>query len=183
MRTCEVSKQAGVSIVECAYHIPRARDDDFVAVSVLITILAGGFAARLQRSLVDTGLTADIHVMMMATYDPGLVSFIATLNTGTTHTQVREAIISELDSICVDSVTLAELRRAQTRMLSQVSYDQDGIYTETSGVSEAIAAGDWTLLYRTPTQISAVTRRDIQRVAQTYFTPHHMTYGKLINTL
>ena len=182
-RTCTIQKPVGISIVELAYKTPPCNHEDYPAIATLVTILAGGFSARLQRSLVDSGLASDIHIMLLPTIDPSSTSLIVSLAGKTKPETVLSMIRAEIASITKDGVTHPELRSAKTRILGQLSQERDGAMNEISTVSEAIAAGDWTLAYRGETQIKAVTRKDVQRVARTYCIQSQETAGILINTL
>jgi zinc protease len=182
-RSCVIEKPVGISIVEIAHKTPAADDPDYPAVAALVTILAGGFASRLQHTIVDTGLASDIHILLLPTIDPSATSLIVSLTEKSTPEKVLGLIRAAIHAIAEIGVSRAELKRAQTRILGQLSHDRDGAMNEVSALSEAVAAGDWTLVYRSEEQIKALTLRDIQRVAATYFISNNETSGILINTL
>ncbi|MDB5188328.1 MAG: hypothetical protein JWO50_848 [Candidatus Kaiserbacteria bacterium] len=182
-RSCIVKKPVGISIVEIAHKTPAASDPDYPAVAALVTILAGGFASRLQQTIVDTGLASDIHIVLLPTIDPSSTSLIVSLTEKGTPEQVLGLIRAELNAVVEIGVTRAELKRAQTRILGQLAHDRDGAMNEVSALSEAVAAGDWTLVYRSEDDVKALTVRDIQRIAKQYFIPNNETSGTLVNTL
>jgi predicted Zn-dependent peptidase len=76
-------------------------------------------------------------------------------------------------------IEAGELNRAKERILSEAANERDGVFIETRATSEAIAAGDWTLGYRFPKDVSKLTVKDIERVAKKYFTPNLETSGIL----
>ena len=174
---------AGVSIVAVAYKTPEATHIDYPAIMYLMTILAGSFAARLQRLLVDTGRVAHIQPILLPTIDPSITTLIVTLSDGTTPEFVRNTIRSTIADISEKGITKAEFTSTRTRLLSQTSAEHDGCMNEVASVSEAVAAGDWTLSYRMKELVNTVTQADIKRVARTYFTEKRETYGILVNTL
>ena len=181
--TTSLKHPAGVSIVAVAYKTPEATHADYPAIMYLMTILAGSFAARLQRLLVDTGRAANVQPMLLPTVDPSMTTLIVTLADGTAPESVRDTIRATLADIGEKGVTTAELKSTRTRLLSQISAEHDGCMNEVASVSEAVAAGDWTLTYRMKEIISSVSQSDIKRVTRTYFTEISETFGTLINTL
>ena len=182
-RTCEIKKPVGISIVELAHKTPAATHSDYPAIVGLVTILAGSFSARLQRLLVDSGLVSDIHTMLLPTIDPSSTSLIVSLAGSTKPQRVLDIMRREIATIAQHGVTTRELKSAVTRILGSLASERDGVMNEVSSVSEAVAAGDWTLAYRGEAQVQALTCRDIQRVAQTHFVPSQETTGILTNTL
>ncbi len=181
-RACEIKKAAGVSIATLAYKTPDARSADFAPLYVASTILAGGFSSRLQRSLVDTGLAAEVHVSMAPLFDPGVLSFTATVGKNALPMKIIERMRAEITKAKRSGISASELNRARTRLLSQIADERDGIYNEMRSVSESIAAGDWTLGYRFEEQIRKLRAADINAAINTYLLPAGETSGILIDT-
>jgi len=179
VRTVHVKKAMGVSIAELAYKIPEGRHKDFPAVYVLTAILAGGFAARMQHSLVDKGLASGISSFCMPLYDPGFVNFTAQCVPTIAPKKVLEAMRKEVALVLAKGVTKDELMRAKERVLSDAANERDGVMMEARATSEAIAAGDWTIGYKFPKEVSKLTVKDIQRVAKKYFSAAQETSGIL----
>ena len=98
-RSCEIRKPAGVSIATLAYKAPRATDSDFVPIFMLATILAGGFSSRLQKRIVDKGLAAEIHTAVFPLYDPGTMSFTATVGKNVKPKRVLDIMRRELQAV------------------------------------------------------------------------------------
>lgn len=181
-RMCSVTKSAGVSIAALAYKTPEARSEDFVPLFVAATILAGGFSSRLQKRIVDRGLAAEIHTMMPAFFDPGLLTFTATVGPAMTAERIRDRMRIEVGAVRRAGVTPAELVRARSRLLSQIADERDGIYNEMRSLSESVAAGDWTLGYRFEEQLKKLTVADVNRAIRTYLLQAGETSGILIDS-
>lgn len=183
-RSITLKVAAGVSIVELMYKVPNATHPDFPAVMLLSTILAGGFASRLQKKLTDTGLVAEVNANVLPLHDnPSVCHIVAALSEKATPEKVIEIMRRELKAIAKTGVTKEELARAKERNLSYLAHEKDGVFMDIRTVSEAIAAGDWTLGYRMEGMIQKVTAADIRRIAKEYFSPKQETSGILINTL
>ena len=180
-RQVTIKKSAGVALVTLGYKVPEATSPDYPALVLLGTVLAGGLSSRLQQKLVDTGLAADVGMMVPAFHDPALLSFTAALATGKP-AKVLDIMRNEVTSTAKRGVTPAEVRRARERVLSHLSHERDGIFSEMRAVSEALAAGDWTLGYRLEVAVKKCTAADLKRVAKKYFTSAGETTGTLLDT-
>lgn len=179
-RSVSLKKPLGIAIASLAYKVPEGRHKDYPAVQMLATIVAGGFAARLQKSLIDTGLAADVGVMAPALYDPGVATFTAHV-AGNEPKKVLAVMRKEIALLSKTPVALEEIARAQERILAESALERDGIFTEIRAMSESVAAGDWTLCYRLRDEVQKVTAKDIMRVAKKYFVPTKETSGTLTN--
>jgi zinc protease len=182
-RTCEIKKAAGVSITTLAYKVPRATDPDFVPVSMVATILAGGFSSRLQKALVDRGYAAGIANATLPTFDPAIVSFTATAAENVAPDKVLKMMRTQIAKVVKDGVETAEITRARERILSQMAWRRDGIFNEIGTLSSSIAAGNWTLGYALEAQVKDIKRADIDRVAKKYLTRRGETSGILLDTV
>lgn len=180
-RFCEVKKQAGVSIAQISYKSPAASDADFTAFSIASSILAGSFSARMQKHIVDRGFAADISTSVLPTHDPSLVSFTATVSDGVDPHKLLALMRKDIAALVRDGAQKAEIDRARTRALVQLAHSRDGVFDEVREVSEAVAAGDWALLYQYADTLENTTLSDIDRVARKYFIPRTETSGILSN--
>ncbi|MCB0061593.1 MAG: insulinase family protein [Caldilineaceae bacterium] len=171
------------------FPAPEAAHEDFFPLIVMDAVLGGAKGMglfgggtnnrsnRLYRALVDTQLTVDISSSFRPTIDPNLFSFYATLAPETTHRQVEDALWAEITKIQQEGVTAAELTKAIKQTKAQFAYSSESVTYQAYwlGFSEIIADISWldTWLDR----LTAVTTADVQRVAQTYFTPDKQTIG------
>lgn len=181
-RSCSVQKAAGVSLVELAYPAPRARDDSFAAVAMFLYILAGGYSSRMQQAIVDRGFASDIRSSAHWTYDPCLATFTATVAPSSSAEEVLRKMRAQIARALKDGVTTEEVFRARARLLSESAQERDGVFREIRTVSEALAAGDWTLAYRFADQIKSMTAARINRAARIYFSKEKETAGILLDT-
>jgi zinc protease len=178
-RKVHIKKAMGATIAELSYKIPEGTHADFAAVYVLTSILAGGFAGRMQQHIVDVGLASDIFTFCAPLADPGFANFTAQCVPSVPPAKVLEKMREEIGAVAKGGITKEELLRAKERVLTDAANERDGVMMETRVTSEAIAAGDWTFAYKFPKDVSKLTVADIQRVAKKYFTPAKETSGIL----
>lgn len=166
LRTFRMSYAGNMTLVEVAQRAPKGTDKEFASALIIAHILAGGLSSRLDRKLLDTGLAVYVHPFMHALHDPSIFTLSCQATPKTSPEKIIKVIEDEYADICKKGVGAPELARVQAQLLSQHSYDKDGIFREARNVSEAIAAGDWTLEYRLKDLIQATTQKDIHAMAK-----------------
>lgn len=176
-----VVKQPGeLGTVVIAHKVPNGRDTDQPALDMLDAILSSGKNARLYRSLVDKGLALSAGAGTDLHRDLSLHSLYASLAPGSSHEQVEEALLAEMDKIKAKGVTQAEITRVKQQYVAADAYKRDGTSGEASELNEWIAVGDWTLYVTFPQKVQQVTAADVQRVARQYFNSDQSTTGWFI---
>ena len=179
--TVELRKPLGIAIASLAYKIPQGKHPNFPALLVLSMILGGGFSSRLQRALVDRGRAADVTVAIPALHDPGVLTLIAHVADRIPSKTVLADMRKEIQKLASKVPTQSELKYAKERILSHIAFERDGVFSEIRALSESIAAGDWTLGYRTEEMVRKVQSVDVLRVAKKYLKPSNETSGILLN--
>ncbi len=184
-----VEGEGGVDYLVLGYHTPQAMADDFFALTVMSTVLAGSsgslvgrgsltnHTSRLYRAVVERDLAADISANLIPTIDPGLYRITATVLPGRTLAQVEEAIQAEIDRIASEAISEAELEKAKRQARALFAYSSESITNQAFwlGFSETFARYTWFLNYLQ--QLEAVTAADVLRVAQTYLRRQNCTVG------
>jgi zinc protease len=97
------------------YHIPNVLSSDIPALDVLQAVLAGGRSARLDRALVDTGITSDVGAEAMDMKGPGIFVITANLQKGKHSAQAESVILRELKRVADHGVSDAELTRTKNQ--------------------------------------------------------------------
>ena len=158
-------------------HVGISRENpDFYACAVMNYILGGGgFTSRLMDNIRDNkGLAYDVHSGFAAQKEPG--SFTVTIQT---KNESANEVIAE---------TLKEVRRMQSEPVSEKELDDAKAYltgsfplrmdtsAKIAGMLTSVEIYNLGLDYpqKYPALINAVTRGDIQRVAQKYLRPDNM---------
>jgi len=161
-RRLVVRKPAELPIVMIGYHLPQTNNPDFYALNILRTILVQGESSRMYQRLVDKDQIAlDVGVSTEPEFDPGLNIFYAQPKQGVDPQKCEAAIYEELDKVKKAAVTDQELEKAKI-----------GTYE--------VYFGDYHKVFDAAKNYAAVTKEDVQRVAQKYFGANNRTVATLI---
>ena len=171
-------------LVVIGYHKPSTTHPDDVVFDAAQDILSGGRTSRLYRSLVEgkrIAMAAAGFPGFPGNKYPNLFLFYAFPTPGHTNEENEEAMLAETERLKTDLVTEEELQRAKSRARARLVARLDS----NSGLASQLAAyqvltGDWRNRFRTLDDIDKVTREDIRRVANTYFTERNRTVGFLL---
>jgi len=105
------------------------------------------------------------------------MNHIITLTKKGTHEKVEKKARAEYETLKREGVSTKELQSAKMQLQSSFSSTIDGPYRLLSTLNESIATGDWTFYHTLQEHIAAVTKKDIQRVADEYLTEKTCTTG------
>ncbi len=169
------------SYVQACYRFPAASHPDFFPLAVLDSLLAGpsnlnmfsggisNKTCRLYRALVDKEYAVGIYGGAQATIDPFLYSFTLTVHPKRKPEEALAALDKEIERIKQEKVTKAEITRAIKQARALFAYGSENITNQAFwlGYSEMFAGYSWFTSYLD--KLSAVTAKDIQRVANEYF--------------
>jgi zinc protease len=168
-------------LVQYAYHAIAASDPRQPALNLLQTILVGGDASRLHRSLVEEKkLAVAVGGGWPEGFDPNIFSLYATLPAGGSVQQFESALDGELARLVKDGVTERELRRAQNIAAVDFWRGVSTIDGKARLLGEyAVLHGDYRRLFEAPDTYQRVTREDIAQIAQQVFNTERRTVGIL----
>lgn len=180
-RSVVLKKPLGVSIASLTYKAPKGTHKDYPALLAAVSALANGFGSRLRKALVDTGLAADLSASAHAQHDPGVVTFTAHVADGISPKAALKEMRKVVKTFAQQGPSRSELDRVKERLLSELSAERDGVLNEARSVSEALAAGDWTLAYTMEDSLASLTPAAVARAARTYLLTSGETSGILQN--
>ena len=187
-----VEGPGATSYVQVCYHFPAASHPDFYPLAVLDSLLAGpsnlnmfsggisNKTSRLYRALVDKEYAVGVHGGAQATIDPFLCTFTLTIHPKRKPEEVLAALDKELERIKQEKVTKAEIARAIKQARALFAYGSENITNQAfwMGYSEMFAEYSWFTTYLD--KLSAVTAKDIQRVANQYFNTQSRVVGTYV---
>ncbi|HWB15481.1 MAG TPA: pitrilysin family protein [Vicinamibacterales bacterium] len=159
--------------VVVAYHITYDGHPDSYPLHILEKILSDGDSSRLYRSLVyeqQVALAAFADAKLIE--DPNLFYAVAIVQPGRDPADVLDRLQAEVDRVKTDGVTEEELDRAKRQFARDYILGRETVRQKALQLGHAVvihddirtADGEFDLFQR-------VTRDDVRRVAQTYFTP------------
>ena len=159
------------------WHAPATGHPDGEALDVASTILSGGRASRLYRSLVYEQEKALYAVGgYMELNRAGLFYAQAQARPGVSIEEVERLFMAEIDAVAEAGVSEEEVARAKTQMEVGLIEGLDTNHALAARVGrEMIAYGRVRPLEERLAAIRAVTPEDVQRVVRTYLRPDQRT--------
>ena len=181
-RRLVVRKQAELPLLKIAYHVPQTNSPDFYPLNILRTVLVQGESSRMYRRLVDKDQIAlDVGLFMSPAFDPTIATVSVQPKQGVDPQKCEAAIYEELDKVKKASITDQELEKAKNIRLVEFYQQMRTINgrANTIGTYE-VFFGDYRRLFDAAKNYAAVTKQDVQRVAQKYFGANNRTVATLI---
>ena len=171
-----------VGVIGVAYHIPSGAHEDTAALQVLANILSTRPSGRLYKALVETKKAASASASARREHDPGLFMADAEVPRDSSLDEVREILLSTLENIGAQGVTLEEVNRARQQILKA----RERAATDTAQVgialSEWAAQGDWRLYFLFRDRVERVTPEAVKAAAAKYLVRNNRTVGVFIPT-
>ena len=170
---------------QVAYRFPSASHPDFFPLTVLDSLLAGpsglsNKTSRLYRALVDKEYAVDVSGGAEATIDPFIYRISLIIHPKRRVEQTIAVLDHEINRIRDNLVLQEEIARAIKQARAVFAYRIESITNQAFwlGYAEMFATHEWFQTYLD--KLSAVTAKDIQRVANEYFKPQHRVVGTYI---
>jgi predicted Zn-dependent peptidase len=163
--------------VDVAFKAVPGNTADFYALQVLSAALQGGQSSRLYQALVkDKQLVTNVGGFMDEKRGVGALYTSATLRQGVKAADVEAAIYDEIERLKKDGIADWELQKAKN------TTRRNFVNNMQSSLSRALNLSVWTVYYNDPNlintrldKVSAVTKEDVQRVANKYLNPTNRT--------
>ncbi len=191
-RRVVLRKEGTTAYWKAAFHAPAFMDEAFfpmlVADAVLngaagLNIWSGGGvprpqrSARLYRALVDGGLAASVSGALVATEHPFLYAIGVRVAEGQSLAAVEDAVLSEVDRLCRDGITEAELVKVKTQLRARFVYDADSVsdIAHQLGFFETIAS--WRAYQDLSARLRAVTVDAVHAAAAKHLVADNRTIG------
>ena len=155
-----------------SYHIPAMGTEDFYAVSMLSQLLSQGESSRLNKSVKDEQQKAvAVGSFPFDLEDPGVTIAYGIANSGVSPEDLEAAMEAEYDKVKNELISEEEFQKLR----NQIENDFVSGNSRVAGIAESLANyhmyyGDANLINTEIERYMKVTREDIQRVANKYFT-------------
>jgi zinc protease len=144
---------------------------------VVASILTSQPRGRLYKALVETKKATAVRGGNQSWHDPGVIEFIAAVNTGVKPEVVRDTMLDLLENLGKSRILEDEVKLARQKLLA--AYDR--IIADSSGLADQLsewsAAGDWRLFFLHRDRIAKVTAKDVQQAAAKYLRRTNRTLG------
>src|SRR5436190_2023154 len=161
---------ARLAQVDLAFKAVPGNTSDFYALQVLSAALQGGQSSRLYQALVkDKQLVTNVGGFMDEKRGTGALYASATLRSGIKTDDVEKAISDEVERLKKDGIADWELQKAKN------TTRRNFINGLQSSLGRSVNIGTWTAYYGDAnlintrlSKVDAVTKADVQRVANKY---------------
>jgi zinc protease len=175
-----IKKPGELGVVFKAYKIPGALHEDLPALTILAEIMGSGASAVLNKTFVDTQRGIYAYANASNLKDVGLFTIGVGFPTSSKQEDIDANISEVIAKIQKDGVTQEEVNRVVAQISAQTILSRDGSGIIASGLTEAIAAGDWTDFLTGVEKLKKVTPADVLRVAQKYLVEDQSTTGYFV---
>ena len=158
-----------------AYRSPAQGTPDFYAVEMLSTLLSQGESSRLYKKLVDEEQKAlFVGAIPLPLEHPGITLAFGITNMGVDPKEVESSMDAVIKTVQTELISDKELQKLKNQVESSFVQANSTV----AGVAENLANyhvyfGDAKLINNEINRYLAVTKEDIRRVANTYFTPQN----------
>ena len=168
---------ARLAEVDIAFKAVQGNTPDFYALQVLSAALQSGQSSRLYQALVrDKQLVQSVSGFMDEKRGVGALYTSATVRSGVKSADVEAAIYAEIERLKKDGIADWELQKAKNTTRRNFTNSMQ------SSASRAINISVWTVYYNDPNlintrldKVNAVTKEDVQRVANKYLVTTNRT--------
>ena len=162
--------------------LPKERQWEAYALTVLAGILDGGESARLSTHLVRGSQIAAAAGAGYDLYDrlPTLFVFNGTPSQGHDLDQLEKALLDEIHQLQQDLASPDELERVKTQVTADAIYERDSMFYQAMQIGMLETAGlGWKYLDQYVERIRAVTAEQVREVARKYLVSKHLTVARL----
>jgi zinc protease len=172
-RRVTVEESWPLPAVVVAHHITYDGHPDSYPLHVASKILSDGQSSRIYRALVyETGVALTAFGGGNIIEDPNLFFAVAIVQPGQTPAAAEKALVAELDRLRTSPVSEHELQRAKNQFARDYIIARETIQEKAAQLAHAAVIHDDASTADGEFDIfTGVTAADIQRVANTYFTP------------
>ncbi|MEO5690546.1 MAG: pitrilysin family protein [Burkholderiaceae bacterium] len=164
------------------YHTPSMASPDMPAFSIIATALGDTPNGRLHKRLVESGKATQAFAWTSRHTDPGTFNAGAVLKKDDDLGAAQKIFLDTIEGLQAEPITDDELKRAKLQV--EKGYDQILANPQALclSLSEAVAGGDWRLLFLQRDRVGAVTLAQVNAVASTWIKPSNRTLGRFIPT-
>jgi zinc protease len=168
-----VEEAVPLPAVVVAHHITYDGHPDAYPLHILAKVLSDGQSSRIYRKLVyDSGLALTAFGQANLIEHPNLLYTVAIVNPGQTPAAVEKALIGELDRMKAEGITPRELQRSKNQFARDYILGRETVQQKATHLAHAeVLHSDITTADGEFDIFQSITQADVQRVAQTYFTP------------
>jgi zinc protease len=182
----QVGRKAKLPMLIMGFSVPSIKSaanmKEAFALYLASSILDQGGSARFAKDILRKELasSAEVSYDLFHRFDSQWI--VAGVPTANSNVAELEAVFwKQIKALQTELVSDQELQRVKTQLLAQEIFEKDSM-SEQAIILGILASLDlpWSLADDFTKHISAVTKEDIQQVAQQYFIPERVTIAELV---
>jgi len=181
-RVVNLRRSGDLPYIGLMYHAPSGLHQDAAALELLMQILSDDKRGRLQKQLVETGISTSAFAFSFMLKDSSQMIFLAQGEKGKSTQNLEDALLKVAEDIEASPITEDELKAAKAKFAKQAEQAMRDVTGIGMNLSEYIAKGDYRHAFYFRDQVADVSLEDVQRVAQTYLVSSNRTLGRFIPT-
>jgi zinc protease len=179
-RAVTLRRAGDTQAVLAAYHVPSGLHSDTGPLRVLVDTLVGQPNGRLYKALVETKKATSVSGGSNAFREGGLLTITAGLRKEQSLDDVRDAVLRALDALASNPPSVEEVERSRAKLVRSTELTLANSNAVGSALVEAVATGDWRVVFLQRDWLRATTVADVARVAKAYLVPANRTLGVFI---
>ncbi|MFL9922872.1 pitrilysin family protein [Herbaspirillum lusitanum] len=176
-REFTIRRSGDIQLVALSYKMPSNLHPDTDPLAFAASILADSPNGRLHKKLVESGKASAVYNMQLSGYAPGLQIIGAVVKKDAPIEQVKQELINAVESFGSTLPTAEEIervKRANANAFEKLLNNPQQLGVE---MSNAIALGDWRLLFADRDETARVTAQQVADAANKYFRRDNRTVG------
>jgi zinc protease len=181
-REVTLRRTGGEQVLYAEYHIPSLAAPEFPAFEIIATALGDVPNGRLHKRLVEAGKATEIGAWASRRYDPGQFNVIALLKKDDDLGAAQKIFLDTIEGLQAEPITADELKRTQLQLDKDFDQTLANPQRLCLALSEAIAAGDWRLLFLARDRVDAMTVDQVNAAARAWIKPSNRTLGRFLPT-
>jgi zinc protease len=167
-------KDIGYTYAAVGFLGPNSTDQDQYAMIVLDTVFTTGESSRLQRILkVQKNLIAKGSSVFIPLNDMGVFEAIIAMDPDKAGAAKAELLL-QLNKFKIEQITDEELARAKRNLMADRALTHEEIFQVGFDIGQSWIDGDLADYPNFISHINSVTKEDVKRVANKYFTAYTM---------
>ncbi|MBB5206128.1 zinc protease [Inhella inkyongensis] len=177
-RSVVLKRVGGQAMSFIGYHVPNFAHPDCGALAVLGQMLFQAPSGPLYKRFVEGKQATHVGGQGCGGHDPGLFTVVAVPAGDTPPAVLEKAVLDALEGSVKELLEPEQFQRLQGQFAlgySQLLKDPQGL---TMLLTEAVAGGDWRLVFKLLQQVKGLKLEDLQQVAARYLRANNRTLAR-----
>ncbi len=181
-REVTLRRSGKVHIVGVLYHTVGGASPDYAAAAAALDVLAREPSGLLYKKLVKTQLASSVEAYGYQFKEPSVAIVTAQVPDAKNVAAVRKILTDTVEGLGAQPIDAAAIDRWRNAEIKQADLRFASSERSAKELTDAIALGDWRMVFAWRDQVEKVTPADVTRVARAYFKASNRTFGEFVPT-